>query len=180
MNFINITEQVLLLFRQENIHFALIGGYAVGLWGVSRSTVDMDFLIRRDDLDKLDRIMAAMGYDLRFRSENVSHFSAETAACGEMDFLHAFRPHSLEMLGRAVDRKIFGGKLRVKTLIPEDLIGLKIQAIANDPRREKWDLSDIEALLKIYCRELDWSLVGEYFAIFDQTPLFKQLRERYV
>ena len=179
MNFISVSEQVLQLFRYESIRFALIGGYAIGLWGVSRSTVDMDFLIHRDDLNTLDRIMAGMGYERRYRSENVSHFNSESAPCGEMDFLHAFRPHSLAMLDRAVERKILGGKLLVKTLIPEDLIGLKIQAIVNDPRREKWDLRDIEALLKIHGRELDWSLVGEYFAIFDQTPQFNHLKERY-
>jgi hypothetical protein len=179
MNFVSVTEQVLRLFGQESIRFALIGGYAAGLWGVSRSTVDMDFLLHRDDLEKLDRIMAAIGYELRFRSGNVSHFTSGSSPAGEMDFLHAFRPHSLAMLDRAVELKIFGGKLLVKTLIPEDLIGLKIQAIANDPRRERWDLRDIEALLKIHGRELDWSLVGEYFAIFDQTPLFDQLRKRY-
>ena len=179
MNFISVTEQVLRLFDRKNLRFALIGGYAIGLWGVSRGTVNMDFLIHREDLDKLDQIMAGMLYKLRFRSDNVSHFSSETAPSGEMDFLHAYRPHSLAMLDRAVLLKIFGDRLLVNTLIPEDLIGLKIQAMVNDPRREQLDLWDIKALLKLHGREINWSLIEEYFVIFDRTSLLEQLRASY-
>ena len=96
-----------------------------------------------------------------------------------MDFLHAFRPHSLAMLDRAVLLKIFGDRLLVNTLIPEDLIGLKIQAMVNDPRREQLDLWDIKELLKLHGREIDWSLIEEYFVIFDRTSLLEQLRASY-
>ena len=179
MNFIPFAEQIIRSFAREHIRYALIGGFAVGLWGVARGTVDLDFLINRDDLGTVDQIMAGLGYRLHFRSENVSHFISESAPTERVDFLHAFRPHALAMLDRAVERTIFSGRLRAKTLIPEDLIGLKIQALANDPRREQWDLRDIETLLKLHGRQVDWSLIGEYCTLFDRTPLFEQLKERY-
>lgn len=179
MNFIPFTEQIIRPFAREHIRYALIGGYAIALWGVARSTVDIDFLIHRDDLEKVDQIMAGVGYSLRYRSENVSHFISDSSPAGRVDFLHAFRPHTLDMLDQAVERTISDGRCIVKVLIPEDLIGLKIQAFSNDPRREKMDLWDIEQLMKLHGKNMDWSRVGEYCAIFTQTPLFEELKGRY-
>ena len=67
----------------------------------------------------------------------------------------------------------------MKILVPEDLIGLKIQAFSNDPRRESVDLWDIEQLMKLQGKRMDWSRVGEYCALFNQTPLCDALRDRY-
>ena len=38
------------------------------------------------------------------------------------------------MVKRAVARPILDGELTVKVLLPEDLIGLKLQALTNDPK----------------------------------------------
>ena len=50
--------------------------------------------------------------------------------------MHAFRDASLEMLGRAEEKVILGGLLNIKVLKPEDLIGLKLQAIKNDAEQK--------------------------------------------
>jgi len=44
-------------FRSEGVEYALIGGFALGLWGVQRATVDLDFLIHRDRLPAVDRLI---------------------------------------------------------------------------------------------------------------------------
>jgi putative nucleotidyltransferase-like protein len=178
LNFITVTEQLITAFRTEGIRYALIGGYAVGLWGVARSTVDMDFLVLRDDLGRLDTVMERFGYRLHHRTDNVSHF-VSAGPFGSLDFLHAFRSHSLHMLERAVEKPLFGGAATVRVLIPEDLIALKIQAIANNPARERLDLNDIEELLRLHGKTLDWELLEEYFDIFERHDLFVQLREKY-
>lgn len=161
------------------MRYALIGGYAVGLWGVARGTVDMDFLIMRDDLDKLDHIMDSLGYQLHHRSENVSQYSATQALLGEFDFLHAFRPHALAMLERAVEKTVFTEQLRVKVLLPEDLIGLKIQAVANNPDRELGDMYDVEELMRLNGKNMDWQLIEEYFEIFEMLELFNKLKRKF-
>ena len=179
MNFRTVTEKLLTSFKEQQIPYALIGGYAVGLWGVARGTVDMDFLVRREDLEKLDRIMAALGYELRYRSENVSQYMASQALFGEIDFLHAFRAPTLRMLERAGEKTIFSEVLSVRVLQPEDLIGLKIQAIANNENRELTDMYDIEELLRLHGDTLDWKLIEEYCVIFDREDLFAKLKEKY-
>lgn len=179
MNFRTVTEKLLAYFNEQQIQYALIGGYAVGLWGVARGTVDMDFLVRRDDLEKLDQIMAALGYELLYRSENVSQYTASQALFGEIDFLHAFRAPTLRMLERAGEKTIFSEALSVRVLQPEDLIGLKIQAIANNEHREPTDMYDIEELMRLHGDSLDWQLIEEYCGIFDRQDLFIKLKDKY-
>jgi hypothetical protein len=83
------------------------------------------------------------------------------------------------MLGRAVDRAIFAGEITVRVLRPDDLIGMKIQAIANDPDRAPLDRYDIEELMRLHGATLDWLLVGEYFDLFEMQTLFAELKTKY-
>jgi len=163
-------------FLAEGVEYALIGGFALGLWGVQRATVDLDFLVHRDSLPAIDRIMAGLGYTCRYRTDNVSQFLARDVQLGEVDYLHAFRAASVEMLASAVERSVFGGDLRVRVLRPEDLIGLKVQALHNDPRREPLDAADIRELMALHGEALDWPRVEAYFALFGREGLYRHLR----
>ncbi len=176
MDFRTTLQQLVRSFDEELISYALIGGYAIGLWGVARGTVDIDFLVLRDDLPRLDRIMVQWGFTPIYRSENVSQYRSPA---GSIDYLHAFRHHSLAMLGRAVERTIFAGEVVVRVLRPDDLIGMKIQAIANDPQRTALDRYDIEELLRLHGATLDWQLVEVYFGLFDMADLFRELKSKY-
>jgi hypothetical protein len=54
----------------------------------------------------------------------------------------------------------------------EDLIGLKVQAIVNDPKnRYQVDAPDIHQLLKLHRDRMNMELVREYFRIFDKEAL---------
>ena len=177
MDFKSVLSLLLRKFRDENINYALIGGFAVGLWGVGKTTVDIDFLVRREDMNGIDSIMHDAGYECKYSSENVSQYVSPLKVFGEVDFLHAFREASIEMLKRAEEKEIFDEPLKITVLKPEDLIGLKLQAIKNDPLRLRNDMADIESLINIHGRKLDLSLVKKYFQIFDMEDMYKQLIE---
>ena len=51
----------------------------------------------------------------------------------------------------------------MKVLQPEDVIGFKIQAMANNPLRATNELVDIESLMASYGRKLNWARIQEYF-----------------
>lgn len=179
MNFTRISEKLLNSFEQEGVRYALIGGLALGLLGVHRATVDIDFLVHRDDLEKVERIMTALGYERHFHSENVSQYASPLAAFGEVDFLHAFREAAVGMLERAEEKETSSGALKIRTVGSEDLIGLKVQAMANDERRRKGDLADIEALLDLHGKTVDWERIRGYFALFEMEDLFDRLEGKY-
>jgi len=142
MNFKLVLEKLLTAFRNQNIRYALIGGFALGAWGVPRGTVDIDFLVHCGDMEKVDTIMGGLGYECRYRTENVSQYVSLLQVFGEVDFLHAFRTLSLRMLDRAEDRKMFRESLSVKVLKIEDLIGFKVQTIANNESRAGTDMAE--------------------------------------
>lgn len=176
MDFKTVISSLLQRFKEHRVRYGLMGGFALGLWGVARSTVDLDILVHRDDLAKIDTIMKDLAYECKFRSENVAQYTSPLGRYGEVDFLFAFREASRGMLERSVEKKIFGGELAIKVLLPEDLIGLKLQAIKNNPARREQDMADIKALCAVQ-RELDWRLIRQYGEILDAQNLLKEITE---
>jgi hypothetical protein len=166
-------------FSRLGIRCAVIGGFALGVLGAPRQTMDLDFLVHRDDLEKLDGSLAALGYLRVFQSENVSQYRHSEAAWGSVNFIHAFRKISLAMLDRAMDYPAFGGELTLKTAQPEDVIGLKVQAMANDPERRAQEQSDIERLMGQYKNRLDWDRIQEFYDVFGLAKEAKTLKERF-
>jgi hypothetical protein len=179
MDFKLILQKLLTAFEKEGIRYALLGGMALGAWGVPRGTVDIDFLVHNDDMKKVDGIMRGLGYECKYRSENVSQYLSPLKVFGEVDFLHAFRTHSLSMLQRTEEKKMFDGTISIKVLKVEDLIGFKLQGMVNDESRKSLDLSDIESLLAANKKNVDWILIKEYFDLFNCTGIFDKLREKY-
>jgi len=141
--------------------------------------MDVDFLVHREDLQKLDRCLTALGYSRVFQSENVSQYRHPDAAWGSVDFVHAFRKISLAMLDRARDYPAFGGKQSLRTAQPEDVIGLKVQAMSNDPERRAQEQNDIERLMDRYGARLNWDRIQEYYDVFGLAEEVKTLRERF-
>ena len=179
MDFERVLRDLVSEFNAHEVPYAMTGGFALGALGVPRATMDVDFLVARDALPQVDEIMQRRGFRLGFRSENVSHFVSDSARTGQVDFLHAFREISSGMLRRASELPAFAGSLHIRTLQPEDIIGLKVQALTNDPRRKHRDLADIELLAERYSGEIDWGRVREYFALIERLELYEEIRETY-
>ena len=178
MDFKLVLNNLLKRFNEHNVRYALIGCFALGAHGVVRATVDIDFLVRRDDMTCVGVIMNDLGYKCSYKTENVSQYISPLNIFGEVDFLHAFREISVGMIKRAEEKMMFNETLAVRILKVEDLIGLKVQAMANDERRKAIDLADIEALVMLHKTSLDWNTVEEYFSLFGFEKLFAELKDR--
>lgn len=179
MDFDLVLKTLISEFSRLEIRCAAIGGFALGVLGAPRQTMDLDFLVHRDDLQKLDRSLTALGYSRVFQSENVSQYRHPDADWGSVDFVHAFRKISLAMLDRAKNYPAFGGNLKLKTAQPEDIIGLKVQAMSNDPERRAQEQSDIERLMGQYANRLDWDRIQEFYDVFGLAEEARTLRERF-
>ena len=179
MDFERVVRVVLEGVERHKIRYAVLGGFALGALGVPRTTMDLDFLVHRDDLDALHQHLIGVGYTLRVRTENVSHYRHADPAWGSVDLLHAFRSYSLEMLERARVYPAFGGTLQMKELQPEDVIGFKIQAVANNPLRAARDALDVEALMSHYRHRLDWNHIQEFYELFERGEEGRRMRERF-
>ena len=76
------------------------------------------------------------------------------------------------MLSNATSIQTAFGELRVVST--EGLIGLKIQAFVNNPRRTQ-DLEDIKALIAANRQELKMDEVREYFRLFNREALLEEI-----
>jgi hypothetical protein len=180
MDFKLVFKKLLTFFYENNVRYALMGGFALGLHGVARSTVDIDFLVHRDDLSKIHTIMSELGYKCAYESENVSQYVSHLKVFGEVDFIHAFRQISLKMLERVEEKKVFNETISVKVLKLEDIIGFKVQAIANDESRKALDLGDIESLMALHKSSLNWDTLEECFVLFGFSGLFVELKRKFL
>jgi hypothetical protein len=177
MDFKTVLSALLSKFAERGVRYALMGGFAMGLWGVGRTTVDLDFLVHGDDGNTIRQIMKDLGYACRYDSENVSQYVSPSKIFGEVDYLHAFRQASLEMLQRAEEKEIFEGAMRISVLRPEDLIGLKLQAVRNDSSRMEADVADIRLLISASQGKLDWELLDLYAEILKMEDLWQTIKK---
>ena len=179
MDFELVIKKLLSGFKEHDIRCAVIGGYALGLWGAARATNHLDFYVVRDDVEKLHLLMTSLNYKRIFFSENVSQYQGEVfPVWGYVDFLHAFRPLGLRAIADAVETAVFEDKLKIKIVRPEDIIGLKLQALHNsEPGERDKDLIDIKALAKANRNSLDWNRVEEYYKLFKREADYRSLRE---
>jgi hypothetical protein len=153
----------------------------MALRGAQRATMDLDFLLMLDDLERAHAIFEELGYRREFYSENVSHYSGTGTEWGRVDILHAFRGPSLSMLGRA-ERIRIDADLSLPVAQAEDIIGLKIQALKNDPSRAMGDWHDILLLLAAAGRQrhaIDWPLLEDYLRLFHLEAKLPELKSAY-
>jgi len=164
----------------ESGEWAVIGGVAVGLRGCPRTTLDVDILVRRDALPRLDEVLLGHGYELEFRWDETSHYRPPIGPMCAIDALHAHREYALGMLDRAEVIGVGERGLVIPVVETEDLFGLKLQAMVNDPCRERAESADLRALLESAAasrRPLDRTRLDEYFALFDRSSLLEELLE---
>ena len=179
MNFELVIQRVVGALETQGIHYALIGGFAMALRGAQRATMDLDFILMLEDMEKADAILRGFGYERIFHSPDVSQYRSTDQDWGRIDILHAFRGPTLGMLQRAESLPVLPG-LTIRVVHREDIIGLKVQALVNNPARATRDWSDIRMLLEAAAEQgsaLDWELVADYLRIFhleDRLPALKQ------
>lgn len=149
--------------------FALIGGLALASHRVVRATQDVDLLTDAGKAAEIDAELARLGYQCVHRSADAGNY---VRGDERVDFLYARRPIARRLLADAVELKTSLGDLRVVSV--EGLIGFKLQALENDPRRTQ-DLEDIRALLRANRATLDMAKTREYFQLFQRESLLDEL-----
>ena len=143
--------------------YVLIGGLALSAHQIPRATQDIDFLLNRLDADEVDALLISLGYQCIHRSDDAANYRRGLAA---IYFIYAYRPRALELIETAQTRQIGAQSLNVVTV--EGIIGLKLQALTNDPRRLQ-DLIDIRNLIQKHRANLNLTQLYDYFLLFDKA-----------
>lgn len=133
--------------------------------------MDLDWIADGRCSDTIDELLRSSGYERVHFTLHVGNYASPDPVKGRIDFLFVRRALGIAILRRASEHSVLGERIRVADA--SDLIGLKVQAYANDPRRRLRDLADIERLLR--SAEVDRDRVREYFRLFDREKELDEL-----
>jgi predicted nucleotidyltransferase len=123
-------KEFLNLLNSEKVEYLLIGGYAVGLYGVERPTKDMDVWIAStaENLDKLIEVLGKFGFDK-------SRFKREDFTGTQSVFRMGIQPNILEVITR-IDGVAFVDCYARRRMM--DVDGVDVQVISvHDLMRNK-------------------------------------------
>jgi hypothetical protein len=164
--FVESIRLVLGIARRKRFQVALIGGFALPFHGVQRATGDVDFLVAAEGAEALDEALLTAGARRLHRGPDAANYAGDTTRLAPIDFIYAHRRRARAMLARARLHPLRGAQLRVPVVDVEGLIGLKLQALANEPGRLQ-DEADIHALLAAADR-LNVKLLRDYYRLFER------------
>ncbi|HEX7914721.1 nucleotidyltransferase domain-containing protein [Rudaea sp.] len=151
------------------VSYMLIGGFAVNIHGYVRATHDLDVMVLADDSDLLHDALRKLGYSAIDRRPDLACYFRGN---DRLDVLYARRPISQRLLAQARHADLNG--LSVPTISAEGLLGLKIQAFSDDPRRIR-DLTDMMELVKVNRATMNLDEVRGYFRLFDNESILDDI-----
>ncbi|MBN2576458.1 MAG: nucleotidyltransferase [Deltaproteobacteria bacterium] len=154
------------VFDQAEIRYAIVGGLAVGAWGVSRSTRDVDFYAelpsgRRPGLAKA---LVEKGFDVPAMEEELRRFGVFRSRSSEgvfVDIFDAVGPLGEELLAHRREVAVFGRTLWVTA--PEELFLLKA---FSDRERDFEDLVSLASLPRL---RIDFDYVRKWAERLDRS-----------
>ncbi len=134
--------------HEQGVSCVLIGGFAINHYKVTRQTADVDFLITKEDFDKIAGLLEKAGYKKALLQENFAQLQSNRLSLLDVDFM--FVDHgTLEKILKEGERfKIVGQTFIVPSLY--HLIALKLHSIKHNPKlRLTKDFPDIINLIRI-------------------------------
>jgi len=149
MNYQSVFHLLSDISKKTGISLVLIGGFAVNYYKYTRQTVDVDFLIKEQDFQKILALLEAAGYKVDDRQEVFTRLiSAESPLLMDIDFMFIDEETFAKIIKDSQKTSIAGCEFTVPSL--EHLIALKLHAVKYNPKlRLAKDIPDIINLIRI-------------------------------
>lgn len=129
------------------VRCVLIGGFAINYYKVTRQTIDIDFIIDKEDLSKVSDYLKKAGFKLDFLHDNFARFKGNDYYLLDVDFMFVDKETLDKIINEGKEASVAGQKFIVPSL--NTLIALKLHAIkCNQKLREHKDMPDIISLIR--------------------------------
>lgn len=136
------------LTHKEGVSCILIGGFAVNYYKVTRQTSDVDFLITKEDFDKIFGFLEKAGYKQILTQDTFAQLASSRSSLLDIDFMFIDQETLAKIMSEGQQLKIAGQRFIVPSL--NHLIALKLHSIKYNPKiRLSRDLPDIINLIRI-------------------------------
>ena len=152
---------------EKDIPYALIGAFAMSLYGLPKFTADIDLLTDGHFRPLISSIMERLGYTCFQTTKSFAQFDSESGVLGQIDFMFVSTVDGQNILQRSilVKDELLGNHPVIQ---PTDFIILKLMAIANNPERISKDEGDILDVLKVNAEDL----IHEAFGKLDKERIY--------
>ncbi|PIP20697.1 MAG: hypothetical protein COX40_03290 [Candidatus Omnitrophica bacterium CG23_combo_of_CG06-09_8_20_14_all_40_11] len=149
MDYPSVFHLVSDISKKTGISLVLIGGFAVNFYKYTRQTVDVDFLIREQDFQKILTLLEAAGYKVNYSQEAFARLiCAKSSTLLDIDFMFVEEETLAKIIKDSQEISIAGCAFSVPSL--EHLIALKLHAVKyNLKLRLAKDIPDIINLIRI-------------------------------
>ena len=153
MNYPTVFHLISAISEEAGISCVLIGGFAVNYYKYTRQTADVDFLITREDFEKISGLLEKADYEQDYAQEVLIRFRSKSLYLMDIDFMFVDKDTIDKIIRDGKEIEIAGQKFIVPSL--DNLIALKLHSIKHNPKiRGSTDLPDIINLIRI--NELDF------------------------
>ena len=148
MKYPTIFHLISSIIDKAGVSCVLIGGFAVNYYKVTRQTADVDFLITKDDFEKISSLLQKEGFSQDYTQEVFARLSGNRANLMDVDFMFVDKETLDKIIKEGRRISIAGQKFIIPCL--NHLIALKLHAIKYNPKiREYKDLPDIIELIRV-------------------------------
>jgi hypothetical protein len=172
MDFVRVLRLIDGFFRGIDRPYGVVGAIGIAAHGVSRSTLDVDLVVHRDDQDELISFLEGRGYRTEHVSSGYSNHVHDERDLGRVDVVYVGGETAIRILGGVVMKPgPEGGEIPVPR--PEHLAAMKLFGIRNDPRRVVQDLADIQRILGL--PDVDTGEIHSYFERYGLEALLDRL-----
>lgn len=133
--------------EQLGLKYLVIGGHAVNSYGTPRTTLDVDFLIYKEERQTWTNLLLNEGFKVMYDGGSFVQFSPPYGTDWNLDLM-LVNQQTFAQLHAAARQVVMLG---ISTLVPsaEHLIGLKLHAIKHGPEhRRGQDLIDVVRLIR--------------------------------
>lgn len=155
--------------QAPRLRFLIIGGWAVGAHGYTRSTFDVDFMVRQVDRDAWMQRAVATGLSLFQESKTFAQFTQQDADGFDLMFVDA---QVFNRIWDASERRSFEG-LTARIPCLDHLLALKLHALKQSlAHRTAKDADDVEILLRNHQINLSDPHYRELFLKYGTQELY--------
>lgn len=165
------------LTDKEGVSCVLIGGFAINYYRVTRQTADVDFLITREDFDKIADLLEKAGYKKVLLQENFVQMQSTRLSLLDVDFMFVDPDTLAKIKGEGSQITIAGQKLIVPSLL--HLIALKLHSIKFNKIRLTKDLPDIVNLIRINQVDIKGKEFKELCLKYGTAELYQRILEAF-
>lgn len=162
--------------HEQGASCVLIGGFAINHYRVTRQTADVDFLITKEDFNKIVGLLENAGYKKTLLQENFVQLQSNRLSLLDVDFMFVDQDTLEKIISEGQKLKIVGQTFMVPSLY--HLIALKLHSIKHNSKiRLTKDFPDIINLIRINKIDVEDKKFKDVCLKYGTKELYDKIRE---